>query len=121
MRPSARFLIAPLLAAAATSASADGGAAAWQAEQQAHARASVAQQALSDRYTAIWTSLDPSQKARFSAQERAWLNAGREREQQACIASRGARTDLVAKTCEAEVLEKHLGTLGTAQRIAASS
>ena len=116
-------LLATLLGAAAGSAIATDGAAAWHAVQQADTRAIVAQQALSDRYTALWTSLDASQKARFSAQERAWLNHGRQEEQQACVArnsATGARTELVVKTCEADVLERHLGALTAPQRVASS-
>ncbi|MGZ8255211.1 MAG: hypothetical protein ACXWVT_10195 [Burkholderiaceae bacterium] len=123
-RPSIATLIATLLGAAAASAYASDGAAAWHAEQQAHARAVVAQQTLSDRYTVIWSSLDASQKARFSAQQRAWLNHGRQQEQQACIArggASGARTELVVKTCEADVIERHLGTLAAPRRVASSS
>jgi hypothetical protein len=121
MRQPARLLIATLLGLAAASASAYEGAAAWRAEQQAHARATVAQQTLSDRYTAIWSTLDASQKKRFSAQERAWLNHGRQRELQACIASHGTNTELVAKTCEADVVERHLGALAAPQRVASSN
>jgi hypothetical protein len=121
MHRPARLLIAALLGLAATAASASDGAAAWQAEQQAHARANAAGQALSDRYTVIWSSLDTAQKARFSAQERAWLNDGRQREQQACVASRGARTELVVKTCEADVIESHLRALGAPQRVVAAN
>lgn len=128
MQQPARLLIATLLptllGVAAASASANDGAAAWQAVQQADARASVAQQTLSDRYTAIWSSLDASQKALFSARERAWLNQGRQQEQLACVARNGAggaRTELVAKTCEADVIEHHLGTLATPQRVASSN
>ena len=127
MHQPARFLIATLLptllGAAAGSVSANDGAAVWQAAQHADARANVAEQTLSDRYTAIWSSLDASQKARFSVQERACLNHGRQREQQACVARNGAggaRAELVVKTCEAEVLERHLGALAAAPRDASS-
>jgi len=121
MHQPARLLIATLLGVAAASAVASDGAAAWQAEQRAHARASAAQQTLSDRYTAIWSSLDASQKTRFSAQERAWLNHGRQGELQACVARAGARTELVAKTCEADVIERHLDALAASQRVASSN
>jgi len=118
MRPTSRLLLAALIGAVQASAfAADDAAAAWQAAQRAHA----AQQALSERYTAIWTTLDASQKARFGAQERAWLNDGREREQQACVARVGERTELAARTCEAEVAERHLGTLPAPQRVAAAN
>lgn len=117
MRHTARTLIAALLGFAAASAFAgDEVAAAWQAAQ----RASAAQQALSDRYTAIWSTLDAAQKSRFAAQERAWLNEGRQQEQQACIARSGARTELVALTCEADVIERRLGGLAAPQHIASS-
>ena len=117
MRHAARLLIAALLGCAATSAlAADDAAAAWHAAQ----RASAAQQALSDRYTAIWSTLDAAQKARFGVQERAWLNEGRQQEQQACVARVGARTELVARTCEADVIERHLGALAAPQRVATS-
>jgi hypothetical protein len=117
MRHAARLLTAALLGLAASSALAgDDAAAAWQATQRAHA----AQQALSDRYTAIWSTLDPAQKSRFAAQERAWLNDGRQQEQQACIAGAGERTELVARTCEAAVIERRLGGLAAPQRVASS-
>jgi hypothetical protein len=117
MRHAARLLTFALLGCAATSASAgDDAAAAWEATQ----RAQAAQQALSDRYTAIWSTLDPAQKSRFAAQERAWLNEGREQEQQACVAGAGARTELVARTCEAAVIERRLGGLAAPQRVASS-
>ncbi len=117
MRHTARILIAALLGLATASAFAgDEAAAAWQAAQ----RATAAQQALSDRYTAIWSTLDAAQKSRFAAQERAWLNEGRQQEQQACVARAGARTELVARTCEADVIERHLGGIAAPQRIASS-
>jgi hypothetical protein len=118
MRNTARLLIAALLVGAAAPALAGGdAAAAWQATQ----RAAAAQQALSDRYTAIWSKLDATQKARFAAQERAWLNEGRQQEQQACVARAGARTEFVARTCEADVFERRLGGLAAPQRIASSN
>jgi hypothetical protein len=117
MRHAARLLTTALLGFAASAAFAnDDAAAAWNAAQ----RAQAAQQALSDRYTAIWSTLDPAQKSRFAAQERAWLNEGRQREQQACIAGAGARTELVARTCEATVIERRLGGLAAPQRVASS-
>jgi hypothetical protein len=117
MRNTARLLIAALLGGAAVPALAgDDAAAAWQATQ----RATAAQQALSDRYTAIWSTLDASQKSRFATQERAWLNEGRQLEQEACVARAGGRTDLVARTCEADVIERRLGGLAAPQRIASS-
>ena len=90
MRIAARLLIAALLGAAAPRPSRTT-TAAWQAAQ----RAETAQQALSDRYTAIWSTLDAAQKTRFSAQERAWLNEGRQQEVQACVA-RATRHESVA-------------------------
>src|SRR5512139_747845 len=118
MRNTARLLAAALLVGAGFPALAgDDAAAAWQAAQ----RASAAQQALSDRYTAIWSTLDAAQKSRFAAQERAWLNEGRALEQQACIARASARTELVARTCEAAVFERHLGAVAAPQRMASSS
>jgi hypothetical protein len=118
MRHTARILIAALLGIAASPALAgDDAAAAWQAAQ----RATAAQQALSERYTAIWSTLDAAQKSRFSAQERAWLNEGRQQEQQACVARAGARTEAVARTCEADVIERRLGGLTVPQRVASSS
>ena len=117
MRNTARILVAALLGGAAVPALAgDDAAAAWQATQ----RAAAAQQALSDRYTAIWSTLDASQKSRFAAQERAWLNEGRQSEQQACNARAGEPTVLVARTCEADVIERRLIGLAAPQRIAAS-
>jgi uncharacterized protein YecT (DUF1311 family) len=117
----ARLTIAALLGLAAATASASDDQAAWQAEQQADARVSVAQQRLSDTYTAVWASLDASQKARFSAQERAWLNDGRQQEVRACVARNGNRSGLVVKTCEADVIERHLGGLNAPHRVASSS
>ena len=118
MRLRLRLLTAVLLATAGAPAFAgDDAAAAWAAAQ----RASAAQQALSDRYTAIWSTLDPAQKSRFAAQERAWLNEGRALEQQACVARASARNELVARTCEADVFERHLGTVAAPQRVASSS
>jgi uncharacterized protein YcgI (DUF1989 family) len=111
MRNTAPLLIAALLGGAAVPALAgDEAVAAWHA----------AQQALSDRYTAIWSTLDASQKSRFATQERAWLNEGRQLEQQACVERAGGRTDLVARTCEADVIERRLGGLAAPQRIASS-
>jgi hypothetical protein len=118
MRPTARILIAALFGALSGSAfAADDAAAAWTAAR----RADAAQQALSDRYTAIWTTLDSGQKARFGAQERAWLNEGREREVQACVSRAGAQTDLVVSRCAADVVERHLSALPAPQRVATSS
>jgi hypothetical protein len=108
------LLGAPALVEAATEAPS------WELEQSAIQRASAAEQALSTRYTAIWATLDASQKRSFSAQERAWLNAGRTAEQQACVARAGARTEFVVRSCEAEVLERHLGALAAPQRVAVS-
>ena len=117
MRNTAPLMIAALLGGAAVPAIAgDDAAAAWQATQ----RVAAAQQALSDRYTAIWSTLDAAQKSRFAAQERAWLNEGRQQEQRACVARAGERTDLVARTCEADVIERRLGGLATPQHIASS-
>jgi hypothetical protein len=121
MRQPARLLITALLGFAASAAIASDDVAAWHARQQADARASAAQQALSERYAAIWSTLDAAQKQRFSAQERAWLNSGRQEEQQACVARLGVRTEVVARTCEADVIERHLGALAVPQRVAASS
>ncbi len=116
MRAAYRLLLAGLIAAAASPAFATDDAAAWNAAQ----RAIAAQQALSDRYTVIWSTLNPAQKARFGAQERAWLNEGRDREQHACIARASQTTELAARTCEAEVIERHLGGLPAPQRVAAN-
>ena len=115
-----RFLVTALLGVASATAFATDSGTAWQAEQQARARASTAQQALSDRYTAIWSSLDASQKTRFSAQERAWLNNGREEELRACVAGQGDLSDRALKSCEAEVIERHLRGLTAPQRVASS-
>lgn len=117
-QPALRVLFAVLLGAVSASAFAgDDSLAVWQASQ----RASQAQQMLSDRYTALWSTLDSAQKQRFSAQERAWLNEGREREQQACVEHAGARTELNARTCEAAVTERHVASLAAPQRVVASS
>jgi hypothetical protein len=117
MRQTSRLLIAALIGLATASAfAADDSAAAWQAAQ----RANAAERALSDRYTAIWVTLDAAQKARFGAQERTWLNEGREREQQACVARAGHRTEVATRTCEAEVVERHLSALPAPQRVAAA-
>ena len=117
MRNTARFLVAALLGSAGLPAlAADDAAAAWHATQ----RATAAQQALSERYTAIWSTLDAAQKSRFAARERAWLNEGREQEQQACVARAGARTELVARTCEADVIERRLAGLAAPQRVAST-
>jgi len=116
MRQPARLLIAALFGVAASSALAQDDLAAWQAAQ----RAETAQQALSDRYTAIWSTLDAAQKVRFSAQERAWLNEGRHEELQACIGRVATRTEGVARRCEAEVIERHLGGLAAPRRIVVS-
>ena len=117
MRNTARLLIAALLGSAGVPALAGNDAAAeWHATQ----RAAAAQQALSDRYTAIWSTLDAAQKSRFAARERAWLNEGRQQEQQACVAHAGTRTELVARTCEADVIERRLGGLAAPRRVASS-
>ncbi|MDH5209430.1 MAG: hypothetical protein OEW34_12375 [Burkholderiaceae bacterium] len=117
-QPALRLLLAVTLGLAASSIfAADDWAGAWHAAQ----RASAAQQALSDRYTAIWATLDAAGKARFSAQERAWLNVGRQDEQQACVMRAGPRTEATARTCEADVIERHLRSLGTPGRQAASN
>src|SRR5512143_2979287 len=118
MHQPARLAIVALLGlTAAPSFASDAAWAAWHAGQQAMERASAAEQALRDRYAAIWSSLDRAQKARFSAQERAWLNDGRQRERQACVTALGAQTELIAKTCEADVIERHLGALAAPRRI----
>jgi len=119
MRPPAlRLLLAITLGLATSSTFADDDwAGAWRAAQ----RASAAQQALSDRYTAIWTTLDAAGKARFSAQERAWLNVGRQEEHQACVMRAGPRTEVTARTCEADVIERHLRSLGAPGPQAASN
>ena len=111
------FLIAALLGSAvAPAVASDEAAAAWHAAQ----RANAAQQALSDRYTAIWATLDATQKSRFSAQERAWLNDGRQQELRACVAHVGRSGEAVVRSCEAEVIERHLGRLVAPQRVASS-
>jgi hypothetical protein len=119
MRPLAvRLLAAAALAGAfaASAAASEASLAAWQAAQ----RADSAERVLSERYAAIWVTLDAAQKARFSAQERAWLNEGRQQEQQACLQAAGARTDLAVSTCAAEVTERHVGALATTPRVAAA-
>ena len=117
-QPALRLLLAVTLGLAASSIfAADDWAGAWHAAQ----RASAAQEALSDRYTAIWTTLDPAGKTRFSAQERAWLNVGRQEEQQACVMRAGPRTEVTARSCEADVIERHLRSLGVPGRQAASN
>lgn len=118
MRPPALrlLLVATLGLATGSTFAAEDWAGAWHAAR----RASAAQQALSDRYTAIWTTLDAAGKARFSAQERAWLNVGRQDEQRACVLRAGPRTEATARTCEADVIERHLRSLATPERQAAS-
>jgi hypothetical protein len=101
-QPAVSLLTATLLGAAATQ------------------RANLAHQTLSDRYTAIWSTLDTAQKVRFSAQERAWLNEGRQREREACIARLGKPSEALARACDAEVIERHLGALAAPQRVAAT-
>lgn len=115
------LILVALIGAPTVAAHAGEDLAAWQAEQQAAARADAAQQALSARYTAIWANLDAAQKRDFSQRERAWLNAGRFDEQRACVARAGAGGELSAKTCEAAVIERHLGALAAPQRTASSS
>jgi uncharacterized protein YecT (DUF1311 family) len=110
-----RIVTAAGLAVASASAAAHHEAAAWHAGQQAEA----AQQALSERYTAIWATLSAAEKTRFSAQQRAWLNEGRERERQACIDRTGVPTQLVIKRCEASVTERHLRGLEAPARVVA--
>lgn len=71
---------------------------------------------LSDRYAEIWSQLSAidkaADKARFSAQERAWLNEGRWQEQRDCVAAQGgASSALVRAGCQAEVIERHLRQL----------
>jgi hypothetical protein len=90
------------------------------ADRQAAQRANDAQEALSERYTAIWATLDRAQKTRFSAQERAWLNEGRDLERQACLQQAGLRSELAVHTCEAEIIERRLRVLGAPARAAAS-
>jgi uncharacterized NAD(P)/FAD-binding protein YdhS len=112
-----RLLTTALLGATACAATAsDDAAVAWHAAQ----RASAAQEALSERYTAIWATLDATQKARFSAQERAWLNDGRHRELQACVARSAKATEAVARACEADVVERRLGALTAPARSTSS-
>jgi hypothetical protein len=86
----------------------------WQAQQ----RAEAAFEALSARYTQIWASLSREDKARFSAQERAWLNEGRQQEQRACVAHVGTASEAVAAACLASVTERHLAALATPARVA---
>ncbi len=114
------LVLLALLGAPALAAHAGDDLAAWQARQQAAARADAAQQALSERYTAIWTTLDAGQKRDFGRRERAWLNAGRLDEQQACVNRAGGAGELQAMTCEAAVIERHLDALPAPQRLAAS-
>ena len=117
--PALRHLVAAGLGIAVSSAAlaADDSAAAWHAAQRAHA----AHEALSSRYTAIWATLDRAQKSSFSARERAWLNEGRQLEQEACLRLAGQHSELAVKTCEAAVIERRLGTLAVPQRVAVSS
>lgn len=90
------------------------------ADRQAAQRARDAQEALSERYTAIWATLDRAQKTHFSAQERAWLNEGRELERQACLKRAGLRSELAVHTCEAEIVERRLRALAAPARASAS-
>lgn len=113
--PTLRFLLTAGLAVASTSSFAGHEAATWHAAQQAEA----AQQALSERYTAIWSTLGAAEKARFSTQQRAWLNEGREKERQACVDRTGVPTQLVIKRCEALVIERHIRRLEAPARVVA--
>ena len=121
MRHRLCLILLALIAAPSVTAQAGEDLTAWEAQQQAAARADAAHQALSARYTAIWATLDASQKREFSRQERAWLNATRLDEQRACVASARAGTEALVKSCEATVIERHLGSLAAPQRVATSS
>jgi hypothetical protein len=89
------------------------------AEWQAQDRAERALEALSARYTQIWAGLDPAQKAKFSVQERAWLNEGRWLEQRSCLAARALPAEAAA-ICLAEVTERRLHALSESGRVLAS-
>jgi hypothetical protein len=89
-------------------------------EWSAQHRANRTFDALSDRYTQVWAGLSPAQKARFSAQERAWLNEGRWVEQRACLEARGAATPEASADCLAEITERRLQGLD-ARRVLVSA
>jgi hypothetical protein len=115
MRRTARLLLVVLPGLGAGAAIArDDAAAAWHAAQ----RAQAAHEALSDRYRAVWPTLDAAGKARFGAQERAWLNEGRQHEQRACVAQAGTPSEAVARSCEADVIERHLRALAAPRPVA---
>ena len=110
-QPAASLLIVLLLAGSAGSARAgDDAAVAWQAGQHKAAL----EQALSDRYSAIWSTLDARQKSQFGRRERAWLNDGRRQEERACIDAAAAASETVAARCAIEALERHLRSLAAA-------
>jgi hypothetical protein len=115
--PLLRPLLATAIVAASASVLANDDVAAWRAAQ----RAQAAEEALSARYTAIWQTLDAAQKTAFSARERAWLNGGRQAEQRACIAHAGADSALLARSCEAAVIERHAAALGDGARVPAAA
>lgn len=89
-------------------------------EWNAQHRAERTFDALSDRYAQVWAGLSPAQKARFSAQERGWLNEGRWLEQRACLAARVPATPTASADCLAEVTERRLQNLD-ARRVLVSA
>jgi hypothetical protein len=85
------------------------------AQSPAVLQADAAMAALSARYTQIWASLDADGRARFSAEERAWLNRGRWDEQKQCMARNPAvDADERAAQCAQQVIERRLQQLAPA-------
>jgi hypothetical protein len=76
-------------------------------ERETEREAREAQQALSDRYTMLWSTLGAGERARFAQAERLWLHHTRWAQQRQCIAAAGSANaggaaDLAAR-CLAEV------------------
>ncbi len=88
------------------------------AQSPAAVQADAAMAALSARYTQIWVTLGADERARFSADERAWLNRGRWDEQKQCIARNPTPdTDERAAQCEQQVIERRLQHLGQMRQV----
>ncbi len=85
-------------------------------------QADAAMSALSARYTQIWSSLGADERARFSAEERAWLNRGRWDEQKQCMASSATvAAEERAAQCERLVIERRLQRLAPSVQASAKS
>ena len=93
-------------------------------ELEAEREAREAQQALSDRYTMLWTTLGAGERARFAQAERHWLHHTRWTQQRQCIAAAGSASEAgaaeLAARCLAEVTRQRAQTLRQPSLVARS-